>query len=225
MKHVLLFDIDGTLIQSGGAGMAALREAMRTAFGVPEPTDAVPVHGRTDRGITRDFLLHHGFDDSEEHWRKFREAYLAHLPGLLATRRGNVLPGVRELLDQLAQREDVAVGLLTGNTQAGAHIKLSHYGLTEYFSFGGYGDEHLDRDDVARMALAQARGHLVSVLDLNRVWVIGDTPADVRCGRAIGARVMAVATGGHSVEDLAASRPDHVAHDLSDPATMLSLLE
>ncbi len=221
--HVCLFDIDGTLIHTRGAGMAALRKGLRAAFGVPDPTDQVAVHGRTDRGITRDLFRHHGIEDRPEHWERFRDAYLRVLPGTLAERPGEVLPGVVPLLQTLAGRADVAVGLLTGNTRAGARIKLAHYGLDRYFDFGGFGDNHLERDDVAREALAAVRGRLNGNVDLEHVWVIGDTPTDVSCGRAIGARVVAVATGNHTREELAAAGPDHLAIDFSDPAPLLAL--
>src|SRR5207302_7279632 len=118
--HVCLFDIDGTLLHTRGAGMAALREGLRVAFGVAEPTDQVAIHGRTDRGITRDLFRFHGIDDVPEHWERFRDAYLGALPASLAQRLGRVLPGIVALLDTLTARDDVAVGLLTGNTRAGA---------------------------------------------------------------------------------------------------------
>jgi phosphoglycolate phosphatase-like HAD superfamily hydrolase len=196
---------------------------MRAAFGIAEPTDQVAVHGRTDRGITRDFFRHHGVEDSPEHWVRFREAYLRVLPGTLAARPGTVLPGVLPLLERLAARADIALGLLTGNTREGAHIKLAHYGLDRYFDFGGFGDDHLERDDVAREALAAVSRRLNGNVNLARVWVIGDTPTDVSCGRAIGARVIAVATGNHSRDELAASGPDHLALDFADPAPVLAL--
>jgi phosphoglycolate phosphatase-like HAD superfamily hydrolase len=221
--HVCLFDIDGTLIHTRGAGMAALREGLRAAFGVADPTDQVVVHGRTDRGITRDLFRHHGIDDLPEHWDRFREAYLRVLPEALAQRPGEVLPGIVPLLKTLAGRDDVAVGLLTGNTRAGARIKLAHYGLDQYFDFGGFGDNHLERDDVAREALAAVVDRLNGNVDLERVWVIGDTPTDVSCGRAIGARVVAVATGNHTRDELAAAGPDHLANDFSDPEPLLAL--
>jgi phosphoglycolate phosphatase len=221
--HVCLFDIDGTLIHTRGAGMAALREGMREAFGIAEPTDRVAVHGRTDRGITRDFFRHHGVDDIPAHWERFREAYLRVLPGTLAARPGTVLPGVLLLLETLAARRDIALGLLTGNTREGARIKLAHYGLDRYFAFGGFGDDHLERDDVAREALGEVASRLNGNVNLERVWVIGDTPMDVRCGRAIGARVIAVATGNHSRDELAGARPDHLATDFADPAPVLAL--
>jgi phosphoglycolate phosphatase-like HAD superfamily hydrolase len=221
--HVCLFDIDGTLIHTRGAGMAALREGLREAFGVAEPTDQVAVHGRTDRGITRDLFRHHAIHDLPEHWEKFREAYLRVLPVTLAQRPGTVLPGIVSLLEALSGRGDVALGLLTGNTREGARIKLAHYGLDRYFEFGGFGDNHFERDDVAREALAAVMSRLNGAVDLARVWVIGDTPIDVGCGRAIGARTIAVATGNHTWEELAAARPDHLAADFSDPGPVLAL--
>jgi phosphoglycolate phosphatase-like HAD superfamily hydrolase len=221
--HVCLFDIDGTLIHTRGAGMAALREGLRAAFGIAEPTDRVAVHGRTDRGITRDLFLHHGIEDLPEHWERFRAAYLRVLPETLAARPGEVLPGVVPLLEALAARDDVGVGLLTGNTRAGAQIKLAHYGLDRYFDVGGFGDNHLDRDDVAREALAAVRDRWDGDVNRHRVWVIGDTPTDVRCGRAIAARVIAVATGHHTRDELAAAAPHYLFDDFSDPAPLLAL--
>ncbi len=221
--HVCLFDIDGTLIHTRGAGMAALREGLRLAFGVADPTDQVAVHGRTDRGITRDLFLHHGIDDRAEHWERFREAYLRVLPQTLAARPGTVLPGIASLLETLAARDDLEIGLLTGNTREGARIKLAHYGLDRYFDFGGFGDNHLERDDVARDALAAVHERLDGEVDFERLWVIGDTPTDVSCGRAIGARVIAVATGNHSPAELAAAAPDHLATDFSQPEAVLAL--
>jgi phosphoglycolate phosphatase-like HAD superfamily hydrolase len=221
--HVCLFDIDGTLIHTRGAGMAALREGLRAAFGVADPTDQVAVHGRTDRGITRDLFRHHGIEDLPEHWERFREAYLHVLPFTLAARPGEILPGIVSLMEMLAARDDIAVGLLTGNTRAGARIKLAHYGLDRYFDFGGFGDDHLERDDVAREALEAARGRSNGSVDLERVWVIGDTPTDVSCGRTIGARVIAVATGNHSRNELAAARPDHLFDNFADAAPLLAL--
>ena len=118
--HVCLFDIDGTLIHTRGAGMAAMRDGLRAAFGVAQPTETVVIHGRTDRGITRDLFRFHGIDDVPEHWDRLRQAYLKLLPESLTKRPGVLLPGVGSLLEVLANRDDVLVGLLTGNTREGA---------------------------------------------------------------------------------------------------------
>lgn len=221
--HVCLFDIDGTLIHTGGAGKAALFEALRSAFDIARPHEKVEIHGRTDRGITRDLFLHHGIDDCPEHWHRFRDAYLRHLPEMMAQREGAVLPGIVPLLDRLRSRDDVLVGLLTGNTRRGASLKLRHFGLDQYFDLGGFGDDHVDRIDVAREALAVVTSRMNGAVDVNRMWVIGDTPGDVRCGRAIGAKVIAVATGDSTHEELAATNPDHLAKDFSDVEALCGL--
>ncbi|MEX0700732.1 MAG: HAD hydrolase-like protein [Planctomycetales bacterium] len=222
--HVCLFDIDGTLLDTGGAGQAAMEAALAAEFGASRPVTGISAAGRTDRAITQDLLAFHGLPDDEAHTARLLTAYLRHLPEQLAARPGGVLPGVAEILADLAPREDVLVGLLTGNYREGARVKLAHFALEAHFRFGGYGDRHHDRCDVAREALAELRAHYDGEIDLERVWVIGDTPADVRCGRAIGARVVAVGTGVFPLADLAASRPDHLFDSFRDPRGLLELL-
>ena len=223
--HVLLFDIDGTLLSSGGAGQAAMEDALRTEFGVTARTEGIAYAGRTDRAITSDMALFHELSTDDETHQRFLAAYLSHLPNRLAERAGLVLPGVRELLDALSERSDTVLGLLTGNFGRGAQTKLEHFELHHHFEFGGFGDVHHDRDDVAREALAAAEEHLNGTSDATRTWVVGDTPADVRCGRAIGARVVAVATGIIDATELEAAEPDHLFEDFSDPSAMLELLD
>jgi phosphoglycolate phosphatase-like HAD superfamily hydrolase len=223
--HICLFDIDGTLVHTGGAGKAALYEALRTGFNVSRSSDAVAIHGRTDRGITEDLFRHHGIDDHPSNWERFRSEYLRHLPELMGKLNGCVLPGIVSMLDRLRTRDDVVLGLLTGNTRAGAQAKLRHYHLDHYFEFGGFGDDHPDRIDVARAALDEAHRRAPGKVQLHRVWVIGDTPGDVRCGRAIGAKVIAVATGDSSHEELAATNPDHLARDFEDYEAVWALWE
>ncbi|MGE3776579.1 MAG: HAD family hydrolase [Pirellulaceae bacterium] len=220
---VLLFDIDGTLIHTGGAGGAALRQAFRTLFDIAEPRD-VPYSGRTDRAISRDMFTLHQVEDSPANWERLRTGYLTALAESLAACRGCVLPGISLLLEKLATHPDVAVGLLTGNLQDGARLKLQHYGLARHFAFGGYGDEHFDRDDVAVSALAAAHQHLKGRREPRRVWVIGDTPLDIRCARRIQAHVLAVATGTHPRGELADHRPDALLNDLADVDGVLELL-
>jgi phosphoglycolate phosphatase len=221
--HVCLFDIDGTLLASGGAGKAAMERALCEEFGVELSAERVPYSGRTDRAIGRDLLGVHGLPATTENWQRLAAGYLRRLPDTLNRHQGRVLPGIAALLQQLAVRTDVVLGLLTGNIRDGARLKLGHYGLYDHFAFGGFGDHHLDRDDVAREALDVARQHLNGSVRLERIWVIGDTPLDIRCARCIGVRVAAVGTGWHSLDELAAEQPDLLLPDLSDPAPLLSL--
>jgi phosphoglycolate phosphatase len=220
---VCLFDIDGTLLSSGGAGKAAMEQALATAFGVPASAVDVPFSGRTDRAIVRDLFRHHAIRETPENWDLFLTAYLNHLPDCLNRHNGKVLPGIAALLERLRARGGVAVGLLTGNVRDGARLKLGHYGLYQHFAFGGFGDHHLQRDEVAHEALAEVRRHCNGSICPEHIWVIGDTPLDVQCARAIGARALAVATGWHSLELLASSKPDLLLPDLSDPAPLLDL--
>ena len=216
-----LFDIDGTLLASGGAGKAALESALCEEFGVCL-RDQVPYSGRTDRAIARDLFDLHDIAHTPENWQKLQEGYLRRLPDSLNRHNGRVLPGMLGLLQHLGRSPDVALGLLTGNVRAGAKVKLGHFGLYEHFRFGGFGDEHFDRDEVAREALRAVHTCVGAHCGPDRVWVIGDTPLDVQCARAIGARVVAVATGVHTYEQLAACGPDLVLRDFSDPADFLS---
>jgi phosphoglycolate phosphatase-like HAD superfamily hydrolase len=221
--HVCLFDIDGTLISSGGAGKHALEQALASEFGISRTLDKLLFSGRTDRAIMQDLFRLHALEESPPNRQRLRAAYLRHLPGCLAAAQGRILPGIAALLEQLRARDRVAVGLLTGNLRDGARIKLGHFGLFDQFAFGGFGDEHLDRDDVAREALAAVHERFDGSVRPEHIWVVGDTPLDVRCARSIGARVAAVATGWHSAQELAQHQPDLLLTNLSDPSPMLRL--
>jgi phosphoglycolate phosphatase-like HAD superfamily hydrolase len=196
--------------------------ALTEEFGIALREHRVPFSGRTDRAITRDLFQVHGVEHSAENWQRFLARYLRLLPDCLNRHQGKVLPGIGELLALLVGRPNIVLGLLTGNIREGARLKLAHYGLYDYFAFGGFGDEHLERDAVAHEALAAAKNHMNGSVNLDRFWVIGDTPLDIQCARAIGARVAAVATGFHSLQELAAAKPDVVLTDLSDPAPLLA---
>lgn len=219
---ICLFDIDGTLLSSGGAGQAAMEAALESTFGITAPTEGIAVAGRTDKAIVTDLFTFHGIDCSIENWQLFVKAYLNQLPIQLSTQVGLVLPGVEAILADLYRREALTLGLLTGNFQRGAELKLTHYQLAEYFSGGGFGDEHLDRDDVARTALADVRGKCGGDRH-SEVWVIGDTPADIQCGRAIDAQVIAVATGIYSIDELESCEPDYLCEDFSDVELILEV--
>lgn len=217
-----MFDIDGTLIDASGAGGAALRRALLDEFGVAEPKP-ISLAGRTDRGIALEFFTHHQIEPSEANWRRFRSAYLSRLGDLLPQRPGKILPGVSALLQRLQGCAHSAVGLLTGNIEEGARRKLTHYGLAQHFAFGGFGDDHACRDEVARAALRSATERHGDH-PARQVWVIGDTPLDIRCARAIGAKVVAVATGSFSIADLKSHQPDLALETLEDPAPWNAIL-
>ena len=213
--NVFLFDIDGTLIDAGGAGQEAMEAALAHEFGASGPVSGIHTAGRTDRAIAMDLFQFHGIDINDEHWSRYQQTYFRLLPNSLKTRNGAVLPGVISLLERLSPREDVRLGLLTGNFAEGAKLKLDHYGLFDHFEFGGFGDDHVDRDDVARDALRKVQGHLPAIQP-DSIWVIGDTPSDIRCGRAIGAKVVAVATGMFGAHELEPHRPDVLLKDLRE---------
>jgi phosphoglycolate phosphatase len=216
---VFLFDIDGTLVNTGGAGRIAMSAAFEAIYGVCDKVEGVQFSGRTDRVIARDLAIAHGFEDDDATWRRFRDAYLEHLPEALRLGAGRLLPGVENLLDELCEDKTAHLGLLTGNINEGARLKLSYYGVWDRFSFGGFGDEHFERNEVARTAFKQAERKLDKKIDPKKVWVIGDTPLDVACARAIGANAVAVATGFYNADALAECQPDLLVEDLSQFTT------
>lgn len=220
---IILWDIDGTLIRSGGAGKRAMEAALRSGFGVEELFDTVSYSGRTDVAIARDLLAVHGLPTTDDRRTLLSELYLRELPAALLDCPGEVLPGIPELLDRLHRDPTVVQGLLTGNIRRGAEIKLRHFGLWDFFGPGGFGDLHLDRNEVAKLA-RQAVEELLNRPALPKeIWVVGDTPHDISCGRAIGANVLAVATGWHSLEELESHAPDALFADLADVGRTLDL--
>ena len=226
--HICFLDIDGTLVLTGGAGQDAFGKALAEVFGAPPVTRDVPFAGRSDRAIARDLFVVHGIDDTLENWQRFAESYVRWIDRLLPERDGYVLPGVGELLDALAARGDVALGLITGNVREAARHKLSYYGLWHRFAFGGFGDEHTERNDIAAAALADARHHFNGQPDgrdppIGAVVVIGDTLNDITCARSIGAHAVAVPTGRSSADELRTGRPDVVVDTLEDMAPILRL--
>jgi len=184
----------------------------------------VPIHGLTDRTIASSLFERHGIENSHKNFMRLIRAYLELLPESLRRKQGSILAGVVELLEALARRSNASIGLLTGNVADGARIKLSHFGLHDYFAFGGFGDRHHRREDVAAEALEAASEHLNGTASLERTYVIGDTPNDIRCAKHIGARVMAVCTGNYSADQLSEEDPDWLVNDLSDPADILALI-
>jgi phosphoglycolate phosphatase len=233
--HICFLDIDGTLVLTGGAGQRAFAETLAVEFGIPEIDTRVAFAGRSDRAIAMDLFRSHGIQPSAENWRRFSAAYLPRLENTLATHKGHVLPGVSGLLTALAERGDVAIGLLTGNIREGARRKLGFYKLWNQFAFGGFGDEHVERCDIAAAALTAAKLHLNggglsaagkrSTTPIEQIIVIGDTVHDIDCGRSIGARCVAVPTGHSSAQILHAARPDVLVTTLEDVDPIFDLLK
>ena len=217
--RLVLFDIDGTLIQTGGAGVQAFGRAFATEFNIPNGTERLRFSGRTDTGLARELFLQHQIEPSPDNFRLFFDGYVFWLDCFLTQTRGRVLPGVWEFINQLHALPDApALGLLTGNIRLGAEIKLRHYELWEVFRTGAFGDDHEDRNQIA--AVAKERGSRLLNNDLRgeQILVIGDTPRDIECGHAIGARTLAVATGSVPFEELEAQRPDWVTKDMTSVA-------
>ena len=217
MIRLALFDIDGTLIRTGGAGLAAFARTGEAVFGIRNGTDRMRFAGRTDTSLIRELLTLHDIPATPENCARFRKHYLELLPHILGEYEGHVCAGVQEFAAGLqALPHPPVLGLLTGNLRAGAEIKLRHYGLWELFAtVGAFGDDDEDRNRIAAVALARGRALLGNDLRPEEMLVVGDTPHDVACGRAVGARVLAVATGGASWEELVATRPDWLVSDLT----------
>lgn len=225
MKKLILWDIDGTLIRTNRAGIIALVRAFAALHGREPDMSRVEVAGRTDRWIIRRMLEEHGIAPTTENIHAVLEGYLQLLQGEIATREGQVLPGIVELLETLHSRSDVVQALLTGNVERGARIKLEHYRVWHYFQFGAYGDDSPLRNDLGPHALRRAKERHAVDFAPDSTFVIGDTPHDIECGKVIGARTIGVATGMYSVEQLAALAPTAVFADFSDTAAFLRLLD
>jgi len=229
MRKLILFDIDGTLVLTGGAGLRAMNRACAELIGHLEALEGIPVAGRTDRIILRDVLRRLGRSLDEPLLEALRERYVRYLEEEIE-RPGEgvkaVLPGVQALLDRLAGRGDVALGLVTGNFEAGARIKLRHFDLWRYFRCGAFADDAADRNELVPFALNRAEAcGLPPVARATDVLVVGDTPHDVACARAVGATAVGVATGGFSAEALRECGADVVFADLRDGDRFLRLLD
>ncbi len=216
MIRVVLFDIDGTLITTGGAGVRAFGHAFASEFHLPRATESLHFAGRTDTGLALEVFAAHGIKPTRKNLRRFFDAYTRHLKEMLAGCTGRICPGVERFLAELRELQSAPLlALLTGNIRHGAELKLRRYELWEHFLFGAYGDEHAERNKVALSARRQSRRLLGRGLKSEDILVIGDTPRDIECARAIGAKVLAVATGDYTVEDLQMHQPDWCAADLT----------
>jgi phosphoglycolate phosphatase-like HAD superfamily hydrolase len=218
--RLVLFDIDGTLIDAGGAGMAALRQAALELYGDEGP--ALDLAGSTDSGILRQIFASMDIEYTDGRAGEFYDRYLVHLEANTAGDGfpGRLLPGVGRLLELLDLTE-ATLGLLTGNIARGAAIKTRHFQLDGFFGFGAYGDDHHDRNKLGEIALSRAAAVTGRRFSGRDTVVVGDTPKDIACGRAIGAVTICVATGSFSQNELRAHGADVVLDDFRDPPALV----
>ena len=228
MRKLVLFDIDGTLVLTGGAGLRAMNRAIEQTLGHANGLDGIPVAGRTDWAILADAVRRVGRSLDGVLLADLERRYVENLdeeirqPG--RGRRG-IMPGIPEVLDALSSRDHVVMGLLTGNFEAGARVKLGHFDLWRYFRFGAFGGDAADRNALVPFVVERARTCGFPAVADSDVLVVGDTPHDVLCAHAAGAIAVAVATGSSSVDELRATGAEHVFEDLSDTRAFLRLVE
>jgi phosphoglycolate phosphatase len=223
-KRLLLFDIDGTLVNTGGAGVESLKAIVRHRFRTEDDLRDIEIAGKTDRAILRDILRKYQVDPTEENIMTFAREYIDGLPLSLSRTRGRVLPGILQLLERLKPQPHIVLALLTGNLQQGARLKLQHYGLWDFFEFGAFADDHHDRNELGAFARKRAQlkhGHDFDAADID---VIGDTNHDIACGKTFGARTIAVATGSWSLERLQRCGPDFLFDDLAKTDEVINVL-
>ncbi len=223
-RILCLFDIDGTILASAGVGLAALRRGLLDRFGIVDSLESLDLAGRTDRYIAMEILTGQGIEPTAQAVTHLLDGYLHALGELLPHNGSRLLEGIIDLLEALRAHPWVALALLTGNVAAGAEIKLRHHGAWDYFEFGAFADKHHDRNELGPLALSSARQLLGHEFPPSNIFIIGDTPRDIECGRVIGANTIAVATGRHSLEELAAHSPDHLFADLTDTNAVLLAL-
>jgi phosphoglycolate phosphatase-like HAD superfamily hydrolase len=225
MRRLLLFDIDGTLVW-GGPAKDVFHLALVETFGTAGDIEVHSFAGKTDPQIARELLRGAGLSDDDidrglpDLWRR----YIQGLEAELVERPMDVLPGVPELLEALADHADVALALLTGNIVDGARLKLGSAGLFHHFTMGSYGSDSENRDELPAVALERARELWGVDFPVEEVIVVGDTPRDVQCGRAVGTRTLGVATGHFDVDALVESGADRVVADFGDTGAVLELL-
>ena len=224
--RLVLFDIDGTLITTGRAGLRGMNAAFQRLHGRADALAGISFAGRTDRAIVTDIFRALGIDSSPKAMDELRDAYFEHLQEEIRkpVPDSGVLPGVEASLQALEVLPEVGIGLLTGNFERGAAIKLGHFNLWRRFGFGAFGDVHADRRRLVPIAIGEAERVTGASIPPSRVIVIGDTPLDVDCAHAHGAVAVAVATGPFSVAELSAACPDLVLETLEDLTALLQVV-
>jgi len=221
--RLILFDIDGTLIDSGGAGVRSLNLAMKELFSLDNAFQGISMAGKTDAQIIREGLMKYDlFLDGGV--KAVIDSYLKCLKREIQNDRKHVKPGIYEVLDELKDIRDTGLGLLTGNLEAGARIKLEPFMLNQYFSTGAFGSDDEDRNKLLPIAVRRFEKLFQKKIEIDSCIIVGDTPRDVECAHTYGAICFAVATGPYSYDDLAEAGADYIVHDLSEDKTLLNFL-
>jgi phosphoglycolate phosphatase len=221
--RLILFDIDGTLIDSGGAGTRSLDLALKELFSVENAFYGISMAGKTDTQIIKEGLMKHGMS-ADGNVESIVRVYLDHLREEINNDRKHVKPGIYELLENLQQRRESGLGLLTGNLEQGARIKLGPFGLNKYFSSGAFGSDDEDRNNLLPIAVNRFEELFRIKIEIDSCIIVGDTPRDVECAHIYGAMCIGVATGPYSVEDLIAAGADYVFKDLSGNDSLFQFL-
>jgi phosphoglycolate phosphatase-like HAD superfamily hydrolase len=226
-RYLLLFDIDGTMLLTGGTGMAAMAHVATQLFGDAFSWEGVNPAGHLDPLIFAEAAANNGLAPNDEHHRTFRDAYLRQLRVSLDANRDKVrcMPGIAQTLALLRQREDVVLGLVTGNYSDAVPIKLAAIAVDpQWFTITAFGDEAATRPAMVELALRRYADMFGEVIDPHRAIIIGDTPRDIDCAHAHGCRCLAVATGRFSLDELRRAGADVAVSDLADPSPLLALL-
>jgi len=223
---LLLFDIDGTLLLTNGAGTRAANRAFENIYGITEAMTRIDAAGKTDPIILQEIFMNElNRDFSHEEAQELYKLYIPFLEEETDNSETTVMPGIPELLESLSSREDMVLGVATGNIEQGAWIKLRSAGLDGHFKFGGFGSDSHSRERLILKAKDRAKDHIDHNTDIQKTFVIGDTPFDINHGRAAGAVTVGVATGSYSREQLEEHDPDHIFDDLKNLDMVLEIFE
>ena len=224
-RKLLLWDIDGTILHTGKAGETALGRAMEKLHGINRGLQGLEIAGRTDKWIVEQLLARDGKANGPAEVAHFLDVYVELLAEELPQRNGGLHPGVLGILEESHKRPELVQALLTGNIEKGARLKLTHYGVNHFFGFGAFADDSAVRNELGPHAKRRAKEHHGEEFPPERIFVIGDTPHDIACARAIGAKAIAVATGAFTEKQLKDCGADAVFTDLAHPKSFFQLLD
>lgn len=223
---LLLFDIDGTLLQTNGAGTRAANRAFEKIYGIKEAMTRIDAAGKTDPIILKEIFMNElNRDLFHEEAKELYKLYIPFLEEETGKSETTVMPGIPELLENLSPRKDMVLGVATGNIEEGAWIKLRSAGLDNHFKLGGFGSDSHSREHLILKALDRAKNHTDHPAEFEKIFVIGDTPYDINHGRAAGAVTVGVATGSYSRAQLEEHNPDHIFDDLNNLEMVLRVFE